>query len=121
MVLDTNILISYLNEDEAIVEHLNTWFANHVALFVSAISYGEVLSIPEANPTDIRKMKEFLDNFIFVDINKSIAEMTAEIRKKSKLKFPDAAIVATAKYLDVSLVTRDKQLHKIKDISIIKI
>src|SRR3989338_6567619 len=121
MVLDTNILIAYLGGDKAATEPVDYWFVNNAVLFISAVTYTEVLALPEASESDLVKIRQFLSNFILIDVDKQIAEGTALLKRKYKLKFPDAAVAATAKYLEVSFVTRDKQLGKVKEITIVKI
>lgn len=119
MVLDTNILIAYLDEDVRAVRAIQEWFSQHVSLFISAVSYAEVLALPEASSTDLTKIHEFLDYFIVIDVDKNLAEETAAIKRTYRLKFADAAIAATALRTRTSLVTRDKQFRKIKEIQVL--
>ena len=49
MVLDTNIVIAYLNGDEQVVATVRQWFVEGVGLFVSAVTYAEVLALREAS------------------------------------------------------------------------
>lgn len=121
MVLDTNILIAYLDNDQKAVEAVNDWFSHNLALFISVVSYVEVLSLPEAKEAELVKIRQFLANFILVDINKELGEIIAAVKRSHKFKFPDAAVVATAKSLAVSLVTRDKQLGRAKEITVVSI
>ncbi len=121
MVLDTNILIAYLDGDLRVVEAINARSAHGLALFISAVSYAEILSLPEAGAADLIKMRNFLNNFILVDVNKELAEISAEIKRQYKFKFADSAIVATARLMAVSLVTRDKQLWKAKGVNLVEI
>ena len=50
-----------------------------------------------------------------------MAEEIAAVKRLEKLKFPDAAIVATARYTTSPLVTRDKRLHKVRDLVAVSI
>lgn len=45
----------------------------------------------------------------------AIQDRTVDLRKRHKLKLPDAAIVATADFLNVQLITADKRFAKLKD------
>ena len=121
MVLDTNILIAYLGEDAKVVHAIQEWFSQHVSLFISAVSYAEVLALPEASAADLAKIREFLGYFIMVDVDKDLAELIATIRRAYKLKFADAAIAATALQTHSPLVTRDKQLHKVKEMQVLSL
>lgn len=121
MVLDTNILIAYLDKDVRVIEAVNDWFSRHVALFISAVTYTELLALPEASPADLAKIQDFLDYFVVIDVDKNIAETTAALKRKYKLKFPDAAIAATAIRTRTTLVTRDRQMRRIKEIQFFSI
>src|SRR3989344_4185911 len=104
MALDTNILIAYLDGDERVVATVDKWFSDNVALFISAVTYTEVLALPEAGASELVAMREFLDSFVLINVDKTIAEEIAAIKRKYKLKFPDAAIVASALYTRSVLV-----------------
>ena len=45
--------------------------------------------------------------FSVLFIDQKIADMTIEIRRKQRIKLPDAIIAATAKVLNLCLVTRN--------------
>ena len=53
MVLATNILIAYLDKDARVIEAVNDWFSRHVALFISSVTFAELLALPEAAPADL--------------------------------------------------------------------
>ena len=116
MVLDTNIIIAYLNGDEKVIEAIRKWFVEGVGLFISAVTYAEVLALREASESDLQSMRQLLDLFVMIPIDKVIAESIATIKRQENLKFPDAAVVATARFTSSPLVTRDKRLHKVQDI-----
>ncbi len=121
MVLDTNIIIAYLNGDEKVIEAIRKWFAEGIGLFISAVTYAEVLSLREASASDLELMRSFLDLFVVIPVDKALAEGIASIKREENIKFPDAAIIATARYTSSSLVTRDKRLHKIRGISVVSV
>ena len=54
MVLDTNILIDYLKGDEVVIETVRQWFADGIGLFISAVTYAEVLAFKGILP--LRKL-----------------------------------------------------------------
>lgn len=52
-------------------------------------------------------------------MNNKIAELSIELRRKGKIKLPDAVIAATALYGDFILVTRNsKDFKDVKDLEI---
>lgn len=121
MVLDTNIIIAYLNGDEGVIRAVRNWFTEGIGLFISAVTYAEVLALREASESDVGHMREFLNLFVVIPVDRAIAEDIAAIKRTQKLKFPDAAIVATARYTASTLVTRDKRLHKVEGITVISL
>jgi len=56
-----------------------------------------------------------------VHTNEFICEIAAGLRRGLKLKLPDAIIAATCFYLDLPLITFDKDFEKIKDLRVIKL
>jgi predicted nucleic acid-binding protein len=116
MLIDTNILIAYLDGDPLVVDAINLWFIENSNLFISVVTYAEVLSLKEITVDDITKIRQFLENFILVEVNKEIGEKIAHIRRNTKLKLADSVIIATAEYLSTPLVSRDRQLLKISSI-----
>ena len=121
MVLDTNIIIAYLDGEEEVVAAVRQWFSDGISLFISAVTYAEVLAVREVSAEDLQSMREFLDLLVLIPVDKVIAEEVAAIKRSEKLKFPDAAIVATARYTSSTLVTRDKRLHRVRNITAISI
>ena len=106
-IFDTNILINYLMGYEQAKIELKQYNSPQISI----ITKMEVLiGTTEDNEEIIR---DFLDNFIIIPLNEDIAEIAVEIRKKNKIKLPDAIIWATAKYKNSLLITRN-----IKDFSI---
>ena len=47
-----------------------------------------------------------------------IVQKTIEIRKKHKLKLPDAIIIATAIFLDIEILSNDQQFLKIPELKL---
>ena len=53
------------------------------------------------------KTKEFLSLANVFDLNEAVVNASIEIRRKNKIKIPDAIIAATAQVHDLILVTRN--------------
>lgn len=121
MILDTNIIIAYLNGEAKVVETIREWFSLGLGLYISTITYAEVLALPEASTRDLDLMRQFLDLFVAIPVDKQMAEETAAIKRAEGLKFPDAAIAATARHLNATLVTRDKRLHKVNGLDVVSL
>lgn len=113
-LLDTNILIYLLNGDETLAELL---FGKQ--FFVSIISEIEILSYPELNSKDRKKISSFLEDCTVVDIAQRIKELAIELRVKHRIKVPDAIVLATGIHLNLPIITADKGLQKVTDCNFI--
>ena len=101
-LLDSNIII-YLSKREIPLTFLDQ-FDEH---YISVITYMEVLGYQFRNLKEEEFVKEMIEAFRLFFIDQKIADMAIEIRKNLRIKLPDAIIAATAKVLDLCLVTRN--------------
>lgn len=115
ILLDSNIVIGYLNGDAAIIEKLDAFVRERRALFISLITVSEALCLPEAGG-NLATVEQFLDGFIIIEPDKEIAKIAAAIRRRNKLDIPDAYIVATAITRNIPLATRDKKMRSVPGI-----
>lgn len=120
MVIDTNILIAYLDGQKQVVRAIQTW-KSRSPLFISSISRVEVLALAKLTPANVDEIKTFLENFISVPLDDFLAETAALFRRNYNLALADAVIIATAANKQLPLVSRDKQFKKIKEITVIEI
>ena len=121
MLLDSNIVIGYLNGDPSIRERLHTWRENGRVLFITHITVIEVLSQPTLHTEEIPEIEEFLNDFIIIPLDLNISLRAAEFRRKHSLQTPDAIIVASARVNNLPLVTRDKKLRLLPGIAFAEI
>lgn len=75
----------------------------------------ELLSHPGMSEVGEKVIRELLDRSKVIEFSNVIQERTILLRRKFKMKLPDAVIAATAAFLNVQLVTADKQFAKLKD------
>ena len=54
-----------------------------------------------------------------INLNEEIKSLTIELKRKYKLKLPDSIIAATAYYLNLPLITADKQFKQVDELEII--
>jgi predicted nucleic acid-binding protein len=108
VLVDTNILIYLFKNNERVFELLNGR-----EIWVSFITEIELLSFEGHTPTEIQTIRKFLNQCKIIDVNRSIKEAAIDIRIKDKVRLPDAIIAATAQYLNMPLVTADKDFRKI--------
>ena len=109
--LDTNAVLYFLAD--ASIHLVNVGFG------VSFITEIEILCYPDLTRDEEIRIKEFLENVYIVGINEEIKHVAIEFRKRYKLKIPDALICSSAHYLNLPLVTNDKQLFKVSECRVI--
>jgi hypothetical protein len=79
---------------------------------ISIITKIEFLGWGKHTKEGYEKAKEFLGYAKTIQLNNKIAELSIELRRKGKIKLPDAVIAATALYKDLILVTRNSKDFK---------
>ncbi|MDR1080290.1 MAG: type II toxin-antitoxin system VapC family toxin [Deltaproteobacteria bacterium] len=107
-VLDTNIIIGYINGTEASTHLIDE--RSEVELCVSVITRVELFSF-HALPTDNeRRIQRFLRHVTMVGFDENVEKATTAIRRVTKLKLPDAVIAGTAVALNAPLLTFGRRL-----------
>ncbi|HEY2618076.1 MAG TPA: type II toxin-antitoxin system VapC family toxin [Acetobacteraceae bacterium] len=100
-LFDTNILIDYLRGIPAAREELGRYRQKAISL----VSWMEVLV--GAGPATERGTRQFLNGFELIVIDHGIAERAVELRRRHRVKLPDAIVWASAQAHAMLLVTRD--------------
>ncbi len=121
VLLDTNILIEILKANQTTIreiKNINTKFA------ISSISKME-LFYGALNKQELKKLKEFTNTFIIIDINEQISLTATNLifsyAKSHNLDIPDALIASTALYYDIKLFTYNlKDFQYIENLKLIK-
>ncbi|MBI4592333.1 type II toxin-antitoxin system VapC family toxin [Candidatus Uhrbacteria bacterium] len=119
IVLDTNVVISYINDDAAIVSWINRQRAMGESFSVSTITVVELLGFPKITPQEILMIELWLKQVLVVDVDFSVAREAARVRREMKLTTSDSVIAATAVLLRSPVVTRDIAFKKIRDIKVL--
>jgi predicted nucleic acid-binding protein len=115
-VVDTNIIIYHLSGNKDVEVLLQD-----KVLFISSITYTELLSYGKLSPEEQRILKKYLKAIQVIHTNEFICEMAASLRRINNVKLPDAFIASTSFFLDIPLITFDKDFDKINDLRIIKL
>lgn len=105
-LLDTNIII-YMVKNEL---DLSLFTKENDTLYISSVSYMECLGYNFSNAMEEQIITELCNGFEHILIENKIIKQTIEIRKKHKIKLPDAIIAATAIINKLPLVS-----HNTKD------
>jgi len=83
---------------------------------ISVIVEIELLGFPSVETT----ISKFVDRAIILPLDSAIVQQTISIRKKQKVKLPDAIIAATAIVHGLTLITRNtKDFLKIKGLKVV--
>jgi len=114
LFVDTNILLYYLKGNDEVVELISD-----KDLTISFITELEILSFPKLTTDVENQIKEFLSNCTIIELKREIKDLTIELRKRYKLKLPDAVIAASAYFYNLPLITADKDFQKLKEMNII--
>lgn len=115
LLIDTNIALYLLNGDTTIAELLNGRDVH-----VSFITELELLGFQDIKEEDRSIIEELLNNCIIVDLNQAIKRITIDLKQKYKLKLPDAIIAATSIYMNLPLISADKDFDRISDLQFIR-
>src|SRR5687768_8883283 len=101
-VFDTNILIDYLSgRDEAQQE-----FERYTRRGISIVTWME-LQIGSRTDAEADVIDLFLREFRVIEITRHVARRAVEIRRRTRVRLPDAIIWATAQMESAQLVTRN--------------
>ena len=124
-LIDTDIIIYSLKNNPAVHQWL---LANqNIPKFISVVTYGELVygarksKHPEKNTATAHRIAEL---FPVVDINQGIMEIFGEIKAKleiagSRIADMDLLIAATSMYMNLSLVTNNKNhFNRIVDLQL---
>ena len=117
-LLDTNAIIALLQKDPNLIKLLQS--ADWVG--ISIISQIEFLAFSGLSEADKQLFQRFLQRVEVIDLdrqNSSLIEQIIFVRQQYRLKLPDAIIAAMAIQNSAKLVTRDVQLNRITELTII--
>lgn len=102
VLFDTNIVIDALNG----IVSAHREFAAADEHFISTVTWIEVLAGYRDETYDAGA-REVLANIPELRIDRAVAEESVSIRRTTRLKLPDAIILATARVHGLQLVTRN--------------
>ena len=100
-LVDTNILI-YLSKRKLELEKVAS---PEVNLYISVITYMEVLGYKFQNKFEKQTIERLCKYFPVINLNPKIVEKVISVRQQYKIKLPDAIIQATAVISKMELIT----------------
>jgi len=113
-LLDTNIVITLL-KSTAVPLHIKNPLAGAVISIVTEI---ELLSYPSLTKADDQVFRDCLRHLTILPITELAKEHAIALRKKYRLKLADALISGTALAFGLCVITEDKELLRIEEITV---
>ncbi len=111
LLLDTNILI-YLSKKEL---NLEDFAKVNDVLYISVITLMEAKGYQYSNKKEETIIDTLCENLIKVSITDEVIETVIDLRKKHRIKLPDAIILATAIENNLKLITRNTKDFEVAD------
>ena len=81
----------------------------------------ELLSWPGITSDELQLIKKLIDQCRIININEDIKKLAIDLRRASKVKLPDSIVAATSIYLNVPLISADREFKKVKNLELILI
>lgn len=107
-VLDTNTLIYHFQGLKPWTDFIGG--LRPVNVLVSVITRMELLAWNDLTSEGERKVRSFLDTLNIASLSSAIETEAILLRRKARLKLPDAIVAATAVVFDAVLATNDKTM-----------
>ena len=101
-LFDTNILVDYLNA----VPEARTEFKRYTEKAISIVTWMEVMA-GAADEAERQALRQFLCAFERAELSEVVMERAARLRSETRLRLPDAIILATALCASLMLITRN--------------
>ncbi len=109
-VLDTNAVLYYLHKRNDVHERFSKVIEGSEPLGISIVTHIELFSYPSLDEVSEKMIAQFIDPFILYELTPDVARATIALRKRARMKLPDAVIAATALVSNATLIT-----HNISD------
>jgi predicted nucleic acid-binding protein len=115
VLIDTNIALYLFRGDQDLGRILQD-----TETYVSFVNELELLGFKGITSDEINWMELFLEECTVMDYNHGIKEITISLRRKYKIKLPDAIVAATAIFLGLPLISADTHFDNIKELTFIQ-
>ncbi len=114
ILVDTNLIILGIGGNQNARELLE----GHT-IFLSVITEIELLSIPFARQKEEKLIRDFISNCFIIDLDTDVKKHAIALRKKHKIKLPDAIIAASSLSKKLTLFTADKGFSKLENLNVV--
>lgn len=109
-LLDTNIILAIVKQRTEGLSMVETESANLKEYAYSSITRMETLGFPAITPEEETAIADLFACLTHLSISFDVEAATIRLRRKHKIKLPDAIIAATAVAHGLKLLTLDKDL-----------
>jgi len=113
VVCDTNPLIYLLDGNKTIAR-----FLENKQIYLSVITELELFGKQNLSTHENELIEALLGNCFVIDVEPEIKRIYREIKQKYTIKLPDAIVAATALYLDLPLLTFDKDFKSVTNLKL---
>lgn len=114
--VDTNTAIYLLNGNEQVANLLD-----EQAVYLSFVTELELLSKPAILPAEEKQIRGFIAQCVVIDFLPFMKETVIDLRRRYRIKLPDAIVTATAYILGIPLVTADRGFNRVDELTLITI
>ena len=114
-LLDTNVIIGFLTGADWALSFVNREATDGAVFYASVITRMELLSFPGISHDEEMKIGHFLNRVRIIGLDYTVEREAVSIRKKTRLKLPDAIISATAFSVGAVLVSADTDFGILKE------
>ncbi len=111
-LFDTNIVIGLLQGNPPAQQLIRKHGAVPADTAVSQITRMELLGFPGITSSEQKRVEAFLSAVTVILLDNTIEQDAIVLRRRLKLKLPDAIVAATARVNGLTLLTLDVRLNR---------
>jgi len=111
-MLDTNVIIDTLNNDLDLLAFLESF--PDCEIYINPVVAIEVLAKADMSEDEEAAARALLDSFKWIEIDKTVCDVTVQIRRTKELRLPDALIAASAITSNATVLSNDSHLRDYK-------
>jgi len=121
IVIDTNIIIYYIQGQKKAIDVLNRLQKKSIKMYISVITELELFAYIKMSESEKNNINEILDLVEIVTVDTKIARTAGFLKRQNKrLDIADILIAATAKELDIPLLTNNiRDFQSLKGINVL--
>jgi len=107
--LDSNVIIDALSRKLDLLAFLESFPGCEI--YINPVVAIEVLAKADMSKDEEAAARALLDSFKWIEIDKTVCDVTVQIRRVKELRLPDALIAASAITLNATVLSNDSHLR----------